>query len=254
MAEVTVGHYPEWTVKSAMEVFRRHFAGKYDVYEFPSSWLMGQLGRRRDFIVKKSGWTAVGVRLKQEPNATSFVFTPYVPSVTCQFLWFLGGLLPGYVLLRPGWQALEDEVRSFLAGTVREDRLWKVGEKKDMPQSVAEDRKWRRMAEDRKALYKLRKEDPEAAERIIKEIDSGKASMADLGTLVAGARHDALSVERAEERLRAEDSLPPAQALPKDEDASDTAPESGVLVCPNCGHEEPSDRTSCPHCGMPLEP
>jgi len=25
-------------------------------------------------------------------------------------------------------------------------------------------------------------------------------------------------------------------------------------VCPNCGYHDGSDRTSCPHCGMPLEP
>jgi len=27
-----------------------------------------------------------------------------------------------------------------------------------------------------------------------------------------------------------------------------------VLVCPNCGYPEAGDRTSCPHCGIPLVP
>lgn len=42
--------------------------------------------------------------------------------------------------------------------------------------------------------------------------------------------------------------------------AAERAPQSGgtpaagprMLVCPNCGHHEASDRTSCPHCGMSL--
>ena len=27
-----------------------------------------------------------------------------------------------------------------------------------------------------------------------------------------------------------------------------------VLVCPNCGYPEPSGRTACPHCAVPLVP
>lgn len=38
------------------------------------------------------------------------------------------------------------------------------------------------------ALYELQKQDPEAAERIIGQIDSGRASAADLSALVARAR------------------------------------------------------------------
>ena len=61
-----------------------------------------------------------------------------------------------------------------------------------MVQKVRERGKKARKAQDLRALDRLREEDPEAAERIMKEIDSGRASMADLGTLVARARRDAL--------------------------------------------------------------
>ena len=103
MAKVTVAHKPELTVESAMEVFRSHFGGSYDVYK--TAYL------NRDFVVKKSGWTGVGVKLQQEENATTFVFTPLMPSFLLQML--AGGLI-SYLFLRPAWKALEDEVRTLI--------------------------------------------------------------------------------------------------------------------------------------------
>jgi len=89
-------------------------------------------------------------------------------------------------------------------------------------QRVSEKGKKAQKAQDVRALDRLREEDPEAAERIVKEIDSGKASMADLGALVAMARRDALSVQKAEARLGAEGRLPAPECGPSEEDASDT--------------------------------
>lgn len=74
-----------------------------------------------------------------------------------------------------------------------------------------------RMAHTLKRLDTLGKEDPQAAERIMEEIDSGRATMADLSTLVARAREGALTVEKAEERLRAEGRLPPREPPPTQE-------------------------------------
>ena len=89
-----------------MEVFSSHFAGEYEVYK--TKLMM------RDFVVKKSGWTGVGVKLQQEANATTFVFTPLTPSVPLQMLaGFTLGLI-SYLFLRPGYKALEDEVRLFI--------------------------------------------------------------------------------------------------------------------------------------------
>lgn len=84
-------------------------------------------------------------------------------------------------------------------------------------QKVRETGKKARKAQDLRALDRLRQEDPEAAERIMKEIDSGRASMADLGTLVGRARRDALSVGKAEARLKAEGRLPPREPPPAEE-------------------------------------
>ena len=103
MAEILVSHRPELTVEQAIDLFSRQFAGDYEVYKY---W-----GPGRDFVVKKNGRTAVGVRLKQQENQTSFVFTPFTPSILFNLLF--GGLL-SYILLRPGWKRLEGEVGDFI--------------------------------------------------------------------------------------------------------------------------------------------
>ena len=102
MATRTVGHHPELTAEQAMDVFSRHFTD-YEVYK--------TMFLNRDFLVKKSGWTGVGVRLKQESNYTTFIFTPLIPNFLLQML---GGGVIAYLVLRSNWKALEDEVASFI--------------------------------------------------------------------------------------------------------------------------------------------
>ncbi len=105
MATITVAHKPDLTAERAMDAFRTHFADKYKVYE-TRFWKRG-----RDFIVEKSGWTGVGIKLKQESDATTFVFTPIMPSMILQLSF--GGLI-AMLFLRPGHKAMEDEVRTFI--------------------------------------------------------------------------------------------------------------------------------------------
>lgn len=104
MAKVTVAYHPELTVERAIEVFRSHFAGKYDVYK-TKLWPM-------NFVVKKSGWTAVGVRLKQEPYATTFFFASFTPSPILFFLF--SGIPIHWLFLRPSWKTMEKEVRALI--------------------------------------------------------------------------------------------------------------------------------------------
>jgi len=102
MAEIVVAHRPDLTVERAAEVFRSHFGETYEVYN-TSIW-------GRDFVVKKNGRTAVGIRLKQQ-DETSFIFTPFTPSFLFNFMF--SGIL-SYLLLRPGWKAMEKEVAQFI--------------------------------------------------------------------------------------------------------------------------------------------
>ena len=100
MATVTVNHNPNLTADQAMEVFRSHFTGRYEVYK--TSLAM------RDSVVKKSGWTGVGVRLRQDSNSTSLVFTAMSPDTIARVLpaIFIGiGAVIVLLILRPSTQS-----------------------------------------------------------------------------------------------------------------------------------------------------
>jgi len=104
MATVNVGYVPELTKEQAQQVFRDGFAGKYEVTKAPVM--------RRDFMVKKSAWAGVGVRLEQKRDQTVFVFTAVMPNLLLQTMF---GGLASYVFLRSTWKALEGEVADFIA-------------------------------------------------------------------------------------------------------------------------------------------
>ena len=103
MAIVSVPQDPQLTADQALEAFRQRFAGTYQVY--PTKL------RNRDVMVKKSNWSGVGVRLKQEKDKTSFVFTAVMPNVILQGLF--GGLF-SYLILRSDWKKLEAEIGEFI--------------------------------------------------------------------------------------------------------------------------------------------
>jgi len=102
MGTVEIAHHSEMTPEGTMQVFRSHFGSKYDVY---MTRLPGW-----DFVVKKSGWTGVAVKLKQENAGTSFVLWRCTPGVLQKFL---GGPLLTLILWRR-LKALEEEVRVFI--------------------------------------------------------------------------------------------------------------------------------------------
>lgn len=104
MPVVRIGHHPELTVETAMEVFQRHFAGKYVVYR-----LKGIDSALRDIGIKKGGWRGICVKLEQGNGKTSFVFNTFTPSLLLRVP-FRG--LPQYILGRK----MQAEFRSFVEG------------------------------------------------------------------------------------------------------------------------------------------
>ncbi len=111
MATVTVTHNPELTPEGALEVFRSHFAGKYDVYKStPTTWLL--TARPRHFVVKKSVWTSVGVKLQKGTDNTTFVFTPFMalPIVN----WTIAHDMIKGLFLKRRWEEMEEEIASFI--------------------------------------------------------------------------------------------------------------------------------------------
>ncbi len=121
MATVTVGHHPELTAEQAMEVFSRQLADTYDV-EPPTRierWLAG----RPNFVVRKGTWAAVGVRLIQKKDSTTFLFGGIAPPIV--FLGVLAGgvgvLITGgiaWIILRPSWKAIEADITSCIENAV----------------------------------------------------------------------------------------------------------------------------------------
>ena len=103
MAVVNVKHHPELTADKAMEIFKKSFAGKYEVYMAKS--------QLRDFTIKRSSLIGVAVKLKQEKDKTTFVYAVTIPSMLMALLF----ASVWYTLLnRAKYQAMLSEVKTFI--------------------------------------------------------------------------------------------------------------------------------------------
>jgi len=106
-------------------------------------------------------------------------------------------------------------------------------------------------------LFENVKEDAEAALAMLLEYEREQAT---LPSPEPDSEPDASSPKRARKgdylarkkrRSDMQGRLRPAEPSSTEEGG---AAQPRVSACPNCGHEDPSGRTSCPHCGMPLAP
>jgi hypothetical protein len=121
MTTVTVGHHPELTAEQAMEVFSRQLADKYDVYRATGigRWLNGGM----HFVVRKSNWAAVGVRLWQKKNSTKISFVSIYPPIVLVGLFgaLVGVLITmgiAWIMLKPSWKAIEADITSCIENAV----------------------------------------------------------------------------------------------------------------------------------------
>ena len=103
MAIITIGHQPELTKEQVQAVFAERFAGEFEIVRSNAI--------KRDFIIKKNNWTGVGMRLKQEKNSTTLIFTAMMPNLLLNTLF--SGLF-SYALLRKGWKEMELEIAGFI--------------------------------------------------------------------------------------------------------------------------------------------
>ena len=132
MSRIYVGNDPELTKERAVELFKSHFSGKYEVQE--------KNGISHDIVVKKSDWLAVGVRFRQGPNGGTYSFAGFTPAFRYRMLPVLGVFagLPGviaafgimFLALRPRRKDMEDEIARFIQNTHSESvgRLDRVPE------------------------------------------------------------------------------------------------------------------------------
>ena len=109
---VTVAHHPELTPVNAMEIFQKHFSGKYKVRKIKRTIA-------RDFIICKSSLVGVRVKLRQKDNKTSFIFDGDAPNALAAVcFWIFLGILPAVIIyliaFKPKLRAMEMEVKSYI--------------------------------------------------------------------------------------------------------------------------------------------
>jgi hypothetical protein len=109
---VMVTYHPELTPADAMDIFRKHFSGKYKVRKIRRT-------TARDFIICKSTLVGVRVKLEQKEGKTSFIFDGDAPNtLAAVFFWMLLFVIPAIVIylivFQPKLRAMEAEVRSYI--------------------------------------------------------------------------------------------------------------------------------------------
>jgi len=86
--KVEVHHKPELTTEQAIQIFRTHFGTKYEIYgrKIRKTW--------GAFIIKRSAWTCVNVRLIHKKDVTYFELSGDVPSAGLRALIVLMVFIP----------------------------------------------------------------------------------------------------------------------------------------------------------------
>ena len=95
------------TKEMMQEICTRAFAGRYEVYE---TMLIGA-----DFVIKKSDWTGVSVKVKPHPNGTKLVFGAFAPAFWVRL--FVMGLIPLLILYFGPWSEMTKEIQAFFSQT-----------------------------------------------------------------------------------------------------------------------------------------
>jgi hypothetical protein len=104
MPRAIISHKPELSKEKVYEIFRKHFEGTYEVYE---TRLLGA-----DFVVKKSAWTGVSIRLVQKKDKTMLAYAAFAPSAAVRV--FLMGLLPMLICYATVWKEIQNEIKEFI--------------------------------------------------------------------------------------------------------------------------------------------
>jgi hypothetical protein len=95
------------TSETVQDICARAFAGRYEVYP---TRLIGA-----DFVIKKSDWTGVSVKVKPHAEGTKLVFNSLAPAFWVRF--FMMGLIPLLILYFGPWSELRKEVEAFFSST-----------------------------------------------------------------------------------------------------------------------------------------
>jgi hypothetical protein len=102
MAVATIPHRPGLTKEELRDIFTRHFGGKYTV----ADWT-GMPRGMRDFMVVKSNFVAVTIKLEQTATETKIVYSGFTPKFWARLL--VGGIASMFL-----WNAMTNEVKQFI--------------------------------------------------------------------------------------------------------------------------------------------
>jgi hypothetical protein len=106
MPTVVISKKPELTPEKAFEIFKVKFGSKYNMY-------ISKLPRI-DFVLKKSAWSGIAVKIVQKPDKTIIRFGAFSPSAFVRLLQM--GLIPLLILWFTSWKAMQNEVKEFISG------------------------------------------------------------------------------------------------------------------------------------------
>ena len=86
MPKVKIRHSLGLTFEEAMRIFTNNFGTKYEIYRRKAAIKV--------FVIKKSAWTCVNVRLIQKKDGTYFNIASDVPSTPLRIVALIGVFIP----------------------------------------------------------------------------------------------------------------------------------------------------------------
>jgi hypothetical protein len=95
---------PGLTSARLQEIFEKKFSETYKIYTSNLPLI--------DFVVKKSDFTGISVKLKQKVDKTIIQYGAFAPAFWVRFL--LYGLIPLIILYMGPWKKMQEEVKEFL--------------------------------------------------------------------------------------------------------------------------------------------
>ena len=102
MAVTTIAHKPNLTKEEVRSIFEREFGSKYSLAEW-----RGRPRSQRDFMVVKSNFVAMTVKLEQAANETKLIYSGFTPKFWARLL--VGGIASMFL-----WNAMTNEVKQFI--------------------------------------------------------------------------------------------------------------------------------------------
>ncbi len=106
MAKIQIRHNPDLTTDEVMRLFSDKFRSRYEIY--PTK-LIGS-----DFVVKKSGWTGIAVKLLQKKDKTLLRYGAFAPSVFVRL--FFGGIILIFLYFTR-WKKMQNEIKDFITSS-----------------------------------------------------------------------------------------------------------------------------------------